>query len=68
MHFMSKKQEKNKLKNLVAVGDFVIQSGTVTTRQVADHFDMSVQKASQYLGRLRQQGIVNTVKRGEWSA
>lgn len=51
----------------VAIGDFVIQMGTATTAQVAEHFDISVQKASQYLGRLRRNSIISQVKRGEWS-
>ncbi|HSN11770.1 MAG TPA: AAA family ATPase [Propionibacteriaceae bacterium] len=51
----------------VAIGDYVIQMGEVTTAEVAEHFGISVQKASQYLGRVRRAGAISTVKRGVWS-
>lgn len=51
----------------MAIGDFVIQMGVSTTAQVAEHFSISTDKASQYLGRLRRAGVISQVKRGEWS-
>jgi Mn-dependent DtxR family transcriptional regulator len=51
----------------VAIGDFVIQMGETTTAAVAEHFSISSDKASQYLGRLRRNGIISQVKRGTWA-
>jgi hypothetical protein len=51
----------------VAIGDYVIQAGETTTAQVAEHFDMSSARASQYLGRLRRNGVISQVKRATWS-
>jgi RecA-family ATPase len=51
----------------VAIGDFVIQMGATTTAAVAEHFGITTDKASQYLGRLRRNSIISQVKRGEWS-
>lgn len=51
----------------VEIGDFVIQSGETTTAAVAEHFSMTSAKASQYLGRLRRNGIISQIKRGTWS-
>ena len=51
----------------VSIADFVILMGATTTAAVAEHFDISVKKASQYLGRARKAGVISQVKRGEWS-
>ena len=51
----------------VAIGDFVITSGETTTAAVATQFDISVDKASQYLGRLRKAGVISQPRRGMWS-
>lgn len=51
----------------VAIGDYVIQMGTATTREVAEHHGISSDKASQYLGRLKRAGVLHQPKRGEWS-
>jgi predicted transcriptional regulator len=41
--------------------------GTASSSEVASHFDITVQKASQYLGRARKAGVISQEKRGEWS-
>lgn len=51
----------------VAIGDFVITKGEATTAEVAEKFDISVDKASQYLGRLRNNGVISQPRRGMWS-
>jgi RecA-family ATPase len=52
----------------VEIADFVIQSGGTTTKDVAEHFSMSGDKASLYLGRIKRAGIITSPKRGEWTA
>lgn len=52
----------------VSIGDYVIQMGTVETADVAKHFDISSDKASQYLGRLVRASVITKVKRGTWAA
>lgn len=52
----------------VAIADFVILRGEATTADVAAEFSISSDKASQYLGRIRKNGIISTVKRGVWSS
>lgn len=51
----------------VSIADYVIQMGETTTAEVASHFDITVQKASQYLGRARAAAVISQVKRGVWS-
>ncbi len=51
----------------VAIVDFVVMQGEATTAQVAEHFSITVQKASQYLGRVKRQSLVSSPRRGVWS-
>ena len=52
----------------VEIADYVILNGEVTTAQVAEHFSISSDKASQYLGRIRKNGMISNVKRGVWTS
>jgi len=51
----------------VDMGDFVIQMGETTTAAVAEHFGITSDKASQYLGRLKKAGVIGSVRRGVWT-
>jgi AAA domain-containing protein/FaeA-like protein len=53
----------------VSIVDWVIQAGTeVTTREVADQFQMTSDKASVYLGRLVKNGLIRRVRTGVYEA
>jgi RecA-family ATPase len=52
----------------VDIADFVILSGEATTAQVAAEFAISVQKASQYLGRAKKAAVIASPRRGVWSS
>ena len=51
----------------VAIADFVIQQGETTTAAVAERFEISVQKASQYLGRAKKLAVISSPRRGAWA-
>lgn len=53
----------------VSMADWIIQAGgEVTTREVADQFEMTTDKASVYLGRLLKNGLVRRVRTGVYEA
>jgi AAA domain len=53
----------------VTIGDYVLAAGReVTTKEVAEHFDMSSDKASVYLGRLVKHSVIVRIRPGTYAA